>query len=70
MRGGKGTGLGRETGGGGQGPFFGAGVNDYLVPDSFLLSLSVCKRGFHDLLRVRPSSLLMERIESSETSAV
>ena len=50
--------------------FHGAGVNDYIVSDGFLLSLSMCKRGFHDLLRVRPSSLLMERIESSETSAL
>ena len=30
-----------------------------LVSDGFLLSLSMCKRGFHDLLRVRPYSLLM-----------
>ena len=53
------AGLGTETGGGGQGPFFGEGVNDYVVSDGFLLSLSMCKRGFHDLLRVRPSSVLM-----------
>ena len=43
---GKGAGLGRETGGGGQGPFFGAGVNDCVVSDGFLPSLSMCKRGF------------------------
>ena len=42
-----------------QGPFFGVGVNDYVVSHGFLLSLSMCKRGFHDLLGVRPSSLLM-----------
>ena len=34
----------------GRGHFLGAGVNDYLVSDVFLLSLSMCKRGFHDLL--------------------
>ena len=42
-----------------RGSFLGAGVNDYIVSDGFLLSLSMCKRGIHDLLRVRPSSLLM-----------
>ena len=42
-----------------RGRFLGAGVNDYIVSDGFVLSLSVRKRGFHDLLRVRPSSLLM-----------
>ena len=53
---GKGVGSGRETGGGGQGLFLlsgcfvRAGVNDYIVSDGFLLSLSMCKRGFHDLL--------------------
>ena len=39
--------------------FLWAVVNDYLVSDGFLLPLSMCKRGFHDLLKVRPSSLLM-----------
>ena len=43
----------------GRGRSLGAGVNDCLVSDGFLLSLSMCKRGFHDLLKVRPSSLLM-----------
>ena len=42
-----------------RGRFLGAGVNEYIVPVGFLLSLSMCKRGFHDFLRVRPSSLLM-----------
>ena len=42
-----------------RGRLLGAGVNDYRVSDGFLHSLSVCKRGFHDLLRIRPSSLLM-----------
>ena len=66
QRDGKGAGLGRETSGGGQGPFYlsgvfflGAGHNDYSVYDGFLLYLSTCKSGFHDLLGVRPSSLLM-----------
>ena len=56
---GKGPGSAREAGGGGHGPFSRSGVNDYLVSDGFLLSLSMCKRGFHDLLKVRLSSLLM-----------
>ena len=43
----------------GRGHFFRASVNDSIVSDGFLLSLSMCTRGFHDLLRVRPSSLLM-----------
>ena len=30
--------------------YFGAGVNDYVFSDGFLLSSSMCKRGFHDLL--------------------
>ena len=34
---GKGAGVGRETGGGGQEQFFGAGVNVYVVSDGFLL---------------------------------
>ena len=62
----KGAGLSRETGGGEQvslrlsgAVFHGAGVNDYLVSDVILLSLSMNKRVFHDLLKVRPSSLLM-----------
>ena len=42
-----------------QGPFFRAGVNDCVVSDSFLLSLSMRKRGFNDLLKARLSSLLM-----------
>ena len=42
-----------------QGPFYLSGVNDYLFSDGFLLSLRMCKRGFHDLLRVRTSSVLM-----------
>ena len=42
-----------------RGRFLIAGVNDYLVSDGFLHSLSMCKRGFHDLLTDRPSSLLM-----------
>ena len=53
------AGSGRETGGGGQGPFSRSSVSDCLVSDGFLLSLSMCKRGFHDLLKVRLSSLLM-----------
>ena len=32
----------------GRGRFLGAGVNDYLVSDGFRLSLSMCKRSFHD----------------------
>ena len=47
--------LSRETGGGEQGPFLvvrgrflGAGVNDYIVSDGFLLSLSMRKGGFHN----------------------
>ena len=43
----------------GRGRFLGTGVNDYIVSDGLLLSLSMGKRGFHDLLRVRSSSLLM-----------
>ena len=43
----------------GRGRFLGAGVSDYIVSDGFLLSLSIYKRRFHDLLQVRPSSLLM-----------
>ena len=43
----------------GRSRFLPAGVNDYIVSDGFLLSLSMCKRGFHDLLTVRPSSVLM-----------
>ena len=39
--------------------FLGAGVNDYLVSNGFRLSLSMSKGGFHDLLRVGPSFLLM-----------
>ena len=49
-----------EEGGGrfsSQGSFFRAGV--CLISDGFLLSLSIRSRGFQDLLRVRPSSLLM-----------
>ena len=42
-----------------QGPFFGAGVNDYFVSGGFLLSLRMCKRGFNDLLKVKPSSVLI-----------
>ena len=56
---GKGAGSGRETGDEGLGPFSQSSVNDYLVSDGFLLSLRMCKRGFQDLLKVRPSSLLM-----------
>ena len=41
------------------GRLLGAGVNDYIDSGDFLLSFSMCKRGFHDLLIVRPSSLLM-----------
>ena len=52
----------------GRGRFLGAGINDYTVSDGFLLSLSMCRRGFHDLLSVRPSSLLI--ISSTETSAL
>ena len=43
----------------GRGRFLGSGVNDHLVSDGSLPSLSMCKRGFHDLLRVRPSSLFI-----------
>ena len=39
-----------------RGRFLGAGVNAYVVSDGFLLSLSMCKRGFHDLLNVRSPS--------------
>ena len=59
---GKGAGLGRkqvvEGRGrfGCQGPFLGSSVK---VSDGFRLSLSMCKRGLHDLLKVRSSSLLM-----------
>ena len=56
---GKGRILAEKTGVGGQGQFYQRGVNDYLVSGGFLLSLSMCKRVFHDLLRVRPFSLLM-----------
>ena len=51
-----------------RGRFQAAGVNDCVVSDGFLLSLSMCRRGFHDLLSVRPSSLLI--ISSTETSAL
>ena len=57
QREGDGKGAGRsETGVGGQGPFWLSGavfteqVYMTLVSDDFLLSLSMCKRGFHDLL--------------------
>jgi hypothetical protein len=33
--------------------------SNYCVLDGCLLSLSLCRRGFQDLLKVRPSSLLM-----------
>ena len=42
-----------------RGRFHRAGVNDYTVSDGFLLSFSMCKRGFHDLLKFRLSFLLM-----------
>jgi hypothetical protein len=35
-----------------------AGQN-YCVVGGFLLSLSLCRRGFQDLLKVRPSSLFI-----------
>jgi len=35
-----------------------AGQN-YCVISGYLLSLSLCRRGFQDLLKVRPSSLLI-----------
>ena len=35
-----------------RGRFLGAGVNDYTVSDGFFLSLSMCKREFHDLQAV------------------
>ena len=35
-----------------------AGQN-YCVVDGCLLSLSLCRRGFQDLLKVRPSSLFI-----------
>jgi hypothetical protein len=34
-------------------------VIGYYVSGGCLLSLSICRRGFQDLLRVRPSSLFM-----------
>jgi len=33
--------------------------SDYCVIGGCLLSLTLCRRGFQDLLKVRPSSLLM-----------
>ena len=39
-----------------RGHFLGAGVNDCTVSDGVLHSLSMFKRGFRDLLIVRPSS--------------
>ena len=56
---GKGAGLGIETGGGGQRPFSRSECKWYLFSDGFLLSLSMFKWDCHDLLEVRPSSLLI-----------
>jgi len=33
--------------------------SDYCVIGGCLLSLTLCRRGFQDLLKIRPSSLLM-----------
>ena len=75
---GKGAGLCSGTGGGGQGPFSLSRCK-WLVSDGFLHSLSMCKRGFHDLLKVRPSSWVSlirstptktTRLVSVETSAL
>jgi hypothetical protein len=67
---------GRETGDGGQGAFWfvrdrflGASVNDYLVSDGFVLSLSMCKRGFC-LSLLRSTPMKMELLVSPETSAL
>ena len=63
QRDGKGAGLGRETGGGGQGAvlvvrgrFLGAGVNDYTISDDLLL----CLKPFLHILK--------ERSKPSETT--